>query len=169
MDVAPPNMHAAIKKCPELKLRKVMDLMRDRLRYPSDMNAHPYFFVDPDLLDSGIEMVNKAFNKNLSQTDKVALTTTLTERLSKINSVSFNSGTVNKAVSVILYEMSKEAKWVKNEDVFRVLRLAATGSASVCNVPIGDICEILGKEVIIKRLGNVKEMLSDDIKVLGIA
>lgn len=144
-----------------------MDLMRDRLRYLSDMNAHAYFFVDPDFQDFAA-IVNKAFNKSQSQTDKVALTTTLTERLSKINSDSFNATTVNKAVSIILYEMSKEAKWVKNEDVFRVLRLAATGSAaSVCNVPIGDICEILGKEVIIKRLGNVKEMLAEDIKAVA--
>ena len=56
---------------------------------------------------------------------------------------------------MLLVELAKKDKTIKNEDVFSVLRWGVTGKYIVMplNLPlIGDICEVLGKEVIVKRL-----------------
>lgn len=43
----PGTLHPAIKRYPEPRLRKMMDLLRDRLRLPSDLADHAYFFTAP--------------------------------------------------------------------------------------------------------------------------
>ena len=47
----PAPLHPAIKRYPEPRLRKLMDLLRDRLRLPSDLADHAYFFTVPSFDD----------------------------------------------------------------------------------------------------------------------
>jgi len=68
---------------------------------------------------------------------------------------------------MLLYELSQSLKQVRNEDVFSLLRLALTGTTNQMNMAtappaIGDICEILGRETVVKRV----EKLKDYIKLL---
>lgn len=32
----------------ESKIRKIMELLKDKLKFPSDLNGHLYFIQDPD-------------------------------------------------------------------------------------------------------------------------
>ena len=43
----------------ENKVKRVMDLMKDRIKFPSDMNGHKYFFIEPDFQYS--ESPDKAY------------------------------------------------------------------------------------------------------------
>jgi hypothetical protein len=47
----PAELHNAVKRYPEPRLRKQMDLLRDRLRLPSDLNDFKYFFTTPEIDD----------------------------------------------------------------------------------------------------------------------
>jgi hypothetical protein len=48
----PATLHPAIKRYPEPRLRKMMDLLKERLRLPSDLADHAYFFTAPVFEDS---------------------------------------------------------------------------------------------------------------------
>ena len=48
----PATLHPAIKRYPEPRLRKLMDLLKDRLRLPSDLANQAYFFTAPVFEDS---------------------------------------------------------------------------------------------------------------------
>lgn len=41
------SLHSAVKKVNESKLIKIMDLMKIRIHFFSDMQNHTYFFTDP--------------------------------------------------------------------------------------------------------------------------
>lgn len=43
----PTTLHSQVKKMNERKMIKVMDIMKVRIRFYSDMNNHTYFFTDP--------------------------------------------------------------------------------------------------------------------------
>lgn len=65
---------------------------------------------------------------------------------------------------MLLYELSKTIKSVRNEDVFSILRLAVTGTTTQMNMStpppaIGDVCEILGKDTVVKRVDKLKDYM----------
>ena len=41
------DLHASVKKIGEPKMRKIMDLMKTRIHFYSDMKNHTYFFIEP--------------------------------------------------------------------------------------------------------------------------
>lgn len=43
----PHEYHTAIKKYSEVKMRKIMDLMKIRIHFYKDMCNHTYFFEEP--------------------------------------------------------------------------------------------------------------------------
>lgn len=47
LDTLPDEFHSAIKKMNENKMKKVMDLMKVRIHYYSDLCKHTYFFKEP--------------------------------------------------------------------------------------------------------------------------
>jgi Ni,Fe-hydrogenase maturation factor len=44
----PAEYHSKVKKYNEVKLRKIMDLMKVRIHFYKDMINHTYFFEEPD-------------------------------------------------------------------------------------------------------------------------
>ena len=47
LDHLPLEYHSAIKKYNEIKMKKIMDLMKVRIHFYKDMCNHTYFFADP--------------------------------------------------------------------------------------------------------------------------
>jgi hypothetical protein len=51
-----------VKKLPEPRLRKFMDIIRDRIRFPQkDIPSHSYIFVAPEFTDANL--LKKSFKK----------------------------------------------------------------------------------------------------------
>ena len=48
LDEMPENLHSLIKRVPNQKMLKIMDLMKVRMRYMKDIKNHFYFFTSPD-------------------------------------------------------------------------------------------------------------------------
>jgi len=45
----PDNLEKLIRKMPDSKIVKIMDMMKIRIHFYSDLQNHTYFFEDPDL------------------------------------------------------------------------------------------------------------------------
>lgn len=58
-----------------------------------------------------------------------------------------------------MYLFENKAQGYKNEDVFNLLRFAI--SANPVGAPVGDICDIIGKKTVIKRIDNALENIKD--------
>ncbi len=50
IDSLEPDLAAAAKKANEHKLRRMMDVLRGKIRFPADVNNHGYFLREPDFL-----------------------------------------------------------------------------------------------------------------------
>lgn len=48
LDTLPSNLHPAIKRVNENKMKKIMDLMKIRIHFYKDMCNHTYYFTDPE-------------------------------------------------------------------------------------------------------------------------
>jgi glutamyl/glutaminyl-tRNA synthetase len=78
--------------------------------------------------------------------------------LEKIDEGSFQVDRLNKDCSLYLYENAKRLA-IKNEDLFSLVRFAATGNP--VGAPVGDILEILGKQQVLTRLANALDYFRD--------
>ena len=59
----PPTFHAPVKNLPEPRLRKLMDLIKDKIRFPQkDVPTHAYFFITPEFEEGG-QIFKKPFRK----------------------------------------------------------------------------------------------------------
>ena len=47
-----------VKKTNEHRLRKIMDVMKDKIRFPSELNNHLYHFQDPDFVINDKDIAN---------------------------------------------------------------------------------------------------------------
>lgn len=43
-----PALHRKVKKMSHDKMLKIMDMLKERIHFYSDMNNHTYFFEQPD-------------------------------------------------------------------------------------------------------------------------
>ena len=138
----PNELHEVIKSFDTAKLRKTMDLMKIRIHFFKDMKNHTYFFRSP-VYDSAVA---ERFLVKLKQPDEVKLKILgdLASLLEDLPS-SFESKAVSERCNKYLKEQN-----LKNEDVFSLLRFAITGNP--VGAPVGDICEIIGKDPSIERL-----------------
>ena len=50
LDQMPSNLEKLIRKMPDSKIVKIMDMMKIRIHFYSDLENHTYFFEDPDLM-----------------------------------------------------------------------------------------------------------------------
>lgn len=122
-EVFPSEYHKDIKSMSELRMRKLMDLMKDKITFPSDMLNHKYFFTTPDF-DS--KQLNSFLKKpKFSHFESLEVFKELKNRLGKLND--WTPLQVSKTCSMLLYDLSKKNKKIKNEDVFLLLRLAISG------------------------------------------
>lgn len=142
LDVLPADIHPGVKKVSEPKMRKIMDLMKIRIHFYSDMKNHTYFFIEPTYDN---DFSQKLFKKLKQPNDvKVKILEGLKIQLKSLSDFTVND--VNKANSMFLYENAK-IMGLKNEDVFSLLRFAVSGNP--VGAPVGDICEIIGKEQVL--------------------
>lgn len=67
-----------------------------------------------------------------------------------------------------LYERSRVKKEVRNEDLFNLLRVAVTAKEGmITSPPIGEVCEIIGKQTMIKRIDNFVKYADELSKAEG--
>ena len=159
IDTLPADLHPAVKRYPEPRLRKLMDLLKERLKLPTDLKHHAYFFSPPELAP---QELLKPLSKEHGATAERALTllSTLEAHLSKLDE--FTSGALNKAVSQVLVagggRGSTQHRWT-NEEVFGMLRLVMTGERSPHGgAPrVGEVAEIVGKEETLKRVTEARD------------
>ena len=48
LEQLPSHLHTSIKWMNEVKMKKIMDLMKIRIHFYKDMLNHTYFFAEPD-------------------------------------------------------------------------------------------------------------------------
>jgi hypothetical protein len=142
----PKELMAKVRKTPDDKMLKILDLMAVRMRYMKDIKNHMYFWECPDYqTDLGKNFLSKLKQSEL--TNKKILSD-LAEAIEKVPSRDFDAGALNKICSVYLYEQNtKHGLILKNEDVFFLFRYAMTGNP--VGAPIGDISEVIGKDQVL--------------------
>jgi len=57
-----------------------------------------------------------------------------------------------------MYLYENQSKGYKNEDIFYLLRFAVSGNP--VGAPVGDICEIIGQQSVLKRIDATINYLS---------
>lgn len=102
VDHLPMHLHKAIRGINEVKLKKIMDLMKVRIHFYSDMQKHTYFFTEPDYADSLSEKMQKKLK--LPDEAKCTVLAQLKERLGRVEDSRFTADHVNKECSMYLYE-----------------------------------------------------------------
>jgi hypothetical protein len=127
IDSLEPDLAAAAKKANEHKLRRMMDVLRGKIRFPADVNNHGYFLREPDFLGRDATVAAKVL-KQVKLEKKAEVVKELQGRLQRLDS--FSALGVNKACSLMLFELSKSEKGIRNEDVFSILRLAVTATST---------------------------------------
>ena len=154
----PRNLHTLIKKMPALKLIKVMDMMKIRMRYIKDIRNHAYFFTAPSYeTELGIKFIAKLKQPPLVSKE---ILSDLHKAMNKIPQKEFSAESLNKACSVYLYNQSKQGGLtLKNEDVFFLFRYAITGNP--VGAPIGEISEVIGKSEVLQRLEDAQSVLEE--------
>jgi len=65
----PMDVHAAIKKMNEIKIKKIMELMKIRIHFYRDMANHTYFFEEPNYNTS----LGSKFLKRLKQPNDIKI------------------------------------------------------------------------------------------------
>jgi hypothetical protein len=153
----PESVHADLKRVSEPKMKKLMDLLKDKITLPSDLTSYSYLFFDEPV-------TVKAAGGSGHLPKKIGYIKRLREGMAKLETL--NAISFNKLCSKLLYDMyqrdKKEA--LSQEDFFQTLRLAITGTkkqvANVHPVHLGDVIEILGREKVLERIDDFINMAS---------
>lgn len=131
-------------------MTKIMDMMKIRIHFYSDLLNHTYFWEPPNY---DTERGQK-FLKKLNGQPKEVMQEILTDLAAIFERNRVDSETdavscedVNKVCSMYLYE--NRDRNFKNEDVFFLLRFAVSGNP--VGAPTGDICEVIGFKQTVDR------------------
>lgn len=136
------SLHRRIRKCSDANMLKIMDMMKQRIRFYDELKNHTYFFAEPLYSD---ERALK-FQKRLKQPveTKMEVLEDLAVLFEKLKNESggknISKDQINKICSLYLFESKDKIK--KNEDVFFLLRWAISGNP--VGAPTGEICEVIG-------------------------
>ena len=123
-----------------------------------------YFFTNPDF-DSKI--AQKFRNKVLNDPQKALQTLNdLYKEFNNIEESEWNKDNVNKLWSQYLYDQNQNGNFLKNQDVFFLLRYAVTGN--YVGAPIGDVCYIVGKIQTLDRMQDLIFELNNEIGQLTV-
>lgn len=161
MKVLDQSLHKRIRQTSDKNMLKIMDMMKQRIHFYSDLENHTYFFVEP-LYNT--ERSQK-FEKRLRQPTEVKIEIledllVLFEQLkAELGTNPVDKDRINKICSLYLFE-NKDRK-LKNEDVFFLLRFAITGNP--VGAPTGDICEVIGLPEVIDRCKNTLDHFKKDV------
>ena len=145
----PEELHPNIRKYSYFKLARIMDIVIPRIQFYSDLNKHWYFFEDPDFSTAAAQADWKRTLRDPDQAKKVL--NDLYDDLNKLDE-NFLKDDVHKLCSSYIYEQTLKGVHLKNEDVFILLRFAIT--ASRLGGEVGDVWEIIGKSITLKRISD---------------
>ena len=102
LDEMPLRLHPSIKRMSDGKMLKVMDMMKIRMRFLSNIKNHAYFFELPEYdTKLGKNFVTKLRQPALTNKQILA---DLHDSMEKIGEEQFNAENLNKACSMYLYE-----------------------------------------------------------------
>lgn len=152
----PEHLHSKIRSMSDTKMTSIMDMMKIRIHFYSDLLNHTYFFEEP-VYDSPI---TSKFMHKLKQSNEV--NSEILKDLLQIFKTNFTDNDViskdevNRICSLYLYE--NKDKGYKNEDVFFLLRYAVSGNP--VGAPTGEICEVIGYKQMIKRIEKTIDHLT---------
>ena len=91
------SLHGAVKKMAEPRLRKMMDVMKDRIRFPQkDIPLHSYFFTAPEFVENSV--LKKPFKK-IPDTKPSEFYRRIEESLKKIDESNFSGDKINRNIS----------------------------------------------------------------------
>lgn len=130
LDNLEPALHPAVKKLPEPRLRKMMDIVRERIRLPKkDIPTHAYFFVQPEFTETAI--FKKPFKK-YPELKPVEVYKRIEETIKKIDDNNFTADKINRNISLLLMQMDKEKRGqMGTPELYAAFRLAMTGQYTV--------------------------------------
>ena len=114
-------------------MAKIMDLMIPRIQFYSDFNKHTYYFEKPDFESKIAKKFYRKVMKKPKQSKKIL--ESLYHELNKLDDA-FKRKDVAKVCSVYLYEQNQKGNFIKNREVFFLLRYVVTGN--YVGAPIGD-------------------------------
>lgn len=129
---------------------KIMDMMKIRIHFYSDLLNHTYFW-EPPVYDT--ERGKKFLKKLNGQSNEVKqeiltdLADIFVRNRTETESDAVSCEEVNKVCSMYLFE-NKDRNF-KNEDVFFLLRFAVSGNP--VGAPTGEICEVIGFKQMVDR------------------
>ena len=156
----PEHLHRRVRSLSDSKTLKVMDMMKSRIHFYTDLNNHTYFFEKPQYATQRAEK----FLTRLKQptevkieilSDLVQIFTSMQSSLADRSKDFVDAASVNKACSMYLYE--NESRGWKSEDVFFLLRFALSGNP--VGAPTGEISEVIGMNEVIERCGETIQFL----------
>lgn len=98
------GLQTTIRKTPDDKMVKIMDLMAVRMRYMKDIRNHTYFFETPDYqTDLGRNFLAKLKQSELTNKKTLA---DLASAIEKVGAKDFDAAALNKICSVYLFEQN---------------------------------------------------------------
>ena len=100
-------------------MAKIMDLMVPRIQFYNDLKNHTYFFTKPDF---GSKIAKKFYRKVMKKPRRdMKILEDLLERLSQVDE-DFKREDVSRVCSEYLYEQNQKGNFLKNQEVFFLLR-----------------------------------------------
>lgn len=154
----PSELSSKIRAMSDFKMTSIMDMMKIRIHFYSDLLNHTYFFQDPSLdTKQGKKTLSKLKNQpHAVKAEILQDLITLFQAARKGNDSDMMSREdVNKVCSMYLFE--NRDRNFKNEDVFFLLRYAVSGNP--VGAPTGDICQVIGYSAVIQRCKNAIDFL----------
>lgn len=144
-----PDCEEGIKNSPLIFISHLGKLLLNNMEEFSDMKKLGFSFKEPNITK---EKIQKTF-KNI---DKIKMSVIFFVEMIK-KTKGFQKDELNKRCSFFLYKNKKE---LNNKDVFHGIKFGITG----CILEIfslGEVCELMGKEKVIRRLENYLTLLED--------
>lgn len=140
----PARLQPAITEMSDTKMQKVMDMMKVRLRYHTDIQNHKYLFEEPDYsTELGLK-----FQKKIKRSSEVNLQILkdISESLAEKDDSNFSAEVMNEICSEYVDSHGK----LSTEDVFYLVRFALSGNP--VGAPMADIAEVVGHAQVQLRL-----------------
>ena len=142
-----PDCEEEIKNSPLIFISQLGKLLLQNMEDYSDLKKLGFCFKDQNITKEKIQQIFK-------DQEKIKKSVVFFLEMIK-NSKRLHKDEVNKRCSYFLYKNKKE---LNNKDVFHGIKFGMTGCILEI-LSLGEVCEILGREKVIRRLENYLTLL----------
>ena len=142
-----------IRKSPPKYIKDLANLMLNYITNYKNLTNLDFFFIDPNIDESRLEKFTKAHSIKKEFIDQTLVF--LTSYIDTLQDKKLDGFALNKKCSEYLYENRIN---LNNHEVFQFLKYVLTGVDT--NLLLSEICEVLGKPTISKRIKMVQEVLN---------